>query len=148
MAKRLTDRQKKKIVADYAELGTVAGTARRNKRSRETVSRTLRDNPDVADIVTEKKAENTLDMLAFMDSRKGQAQSFIDMCLEALTRPEKIQAAQLQHITTAMGTVIDKFANIGENAAHNKQSDDLEEFTVEELEELRALAEKAKHQPD
>lgn len=58
---------------------------------------------------TQKKEQNTLDMLAYMDSRKEQAQSVIDDYLKALANPAKIEAAKLSEIATALGIVVDKF---------------------------------------
>ena len=41
MAKRLTDRQKKKIVADYLELQSYNATAKENGVSKDTVKRVV-----------------------------------------------------------------------------------------------------------
>ena len=48
-------------------------------------------------------------MLAYMDSRKGQAQGIIDKYLEKLADPEKLESATISQIATAMGIVVDKF---------------------------------------
>lgn len=109
MAKRLTDKKKKQIIVDYIELDSYAATARKHKVSVNTVKRTILNNPKVQEKATKKREENTADMISFMDSRKDKAQSFIDLCLNALSDEEKIKNAPLQQITTAMGTVIDKF---------------------------------------
>lgn len=114
MAKRLTDAKKKSIIADYAILGTYSATARKHKVSVDTVKRTVLADPETHDIVNKKRDENTLDMLAYMDSKSGEAQSFIDACMTALLEPERMNKAKLSEITTAMGTVIDKFTNIGQ----------------------------------
>ena len=45
MAARLTDRQKKKIVADYLELGSYNATAKKNGVSNHTVKRILLEVP-------------------------------------------------------------------------------------------------------
>ena len=112
MAKRLTDKKKKQIIADYIELGSISASANKNKVSRETVRRTIRANPNVTEIATEKKAQNTIDMITFLDSRKDKAQQFVDLCFAALLTPEKMSGAQLSQINTAMGTVIDKFTEV------------------------------------
>lgn len=113
MAKRLTDKQKKMIIASYAELGSYNAVAKKHKVAFDTVKRVILSSPDIVEIVNEKKAQNTLEMVDFLKSRKNQAQNFIDMCFDALQSPEKIKTAQLQQITTAMGTVIDKFTDLG-----------------------------------
>lgn len=109
MAKQLTDRQKKKIIADYVELGSYNAVAKKHKVSATTVKRWVLSESGIVEKCEQKKAENTQDMLEFLASRNDQAKSFIDMCFAELTKPEKLQKAQLQQITTAMGTVIDKF---------------------------------------
>lgn len=126
MAKRLTDRQKKKIIADYAETENLAETSRKNKVSRDTVKRIVNSSPQSAEIAAKKKEQNTLDMIAYMDSRKDKAQTFVDMCFDALLNKDKISSAQLSQITTAMGTVIDKFAAKGGAASNGSLSDAVE----------------------
>ena len=56
----------------------------------------------------QKKKQNTLDMLAFMDSRKEKMQEAIDLHLNALTDPEKIDDAGLSQIATSFGIIVDK----------------------------------------
>jgi len=69
--------------------------------------------------VRTKKEQNTADMLAYMDSRKEQAQGIIDKYLEKLADPHKLENATISQIATAMGIVVDKFMDNtkkGENA--------------------------------
>lgn len=119
MAARLTDEQKKRIIADYVESGSYNATARENGVSRNTVKRVVLSDDENARKCQQKKEQNTLDMLEYMDSRKGQAQGIIDTYLEALADPEKLENASLQQIATALGIVVDKFTKTtpaGENA--------------------------------
>ena len=119
MAARLTDEQKKRIIADYVESGSYRATARKNGVSDKTVRDICKNEAQTTRKAAQKKAENTLDMLEYMDSRKGQAQGIIDAYLEALADPEKLENASLQQIATALGIVVDKFTKTtpaGENA--------------------------------
>ena len=50
-------------------------------------------------------------MLAYMASRKEQAKTVSDNCLNALSDQKKIDAAKLSEIAAVMGIVIDKFVN-------------------------------------
>lgn len=109
MAARLTDRQKKKILADYVECGSYNETAKMNGVSRNTVKNIVMADKENATKCQQKKEQNTLDMLAYMDSRKEQAQGVIDDYLKALANPAKIEAAKLSEIATALGIVVDKF---------------------------------------
>ena len=56
----------------------------------------------------QKKKQNTLDMLAFMETRKEKMQEAIDLHLMALTDPEKISDAGLSQIATSFGIIVDK----------------------------------------
>lgn len=109
MAARLTDKQKKKIIADYTENGSYRATARMNGVSTDTVKRIVLTDGEIVQKATQKKEQNTLDMFAYMDSRKEQAQGVIDDYLKALANPEKIASAKLSEIATALGIVVDKF---------------------------------------
>ena len=109
MASRLTDKQKKDIIADYVETGSYRATAKRFGVSDNTVKKICAQNADIAQKCAQKKEQNTKDMLAYMDSRKGQAQGIIDKYLEKLADPEKLESATISQIATAMGIVVDKF---------------------------------------
>ena len=109
MAARLTDKQKKKIIADYMENGSYRATARMNGVSDDTVRRVVLSDDEILQKAEKKKEQNTMDMLAYMDSRKEQAQGVIDDYLDALANPEKIATAKLSEIATALGIVVDKF---------------------------------------
>lgn len=109
MAARLTDEQKKKIIADYVESGSYRATAKKFKISDNTVKKICNENAQIAQKCAQKKEQNTADMLAYMDSRKEQAKGIIDSYLEALADPEKLEKTPIQQIATAMGIVVDKF---------------------------------------
>lgn len=109
MAARLTDEQKKKIIADYVESGSYRATAKRFGVSAMTVRSVCTGNTETVRKCTQKKEQNTADMLAYMESRKEQAKGIIDSYLEALADPEKLEKTPIQQIATAMGIVVDKF---------------------------------------
>ena len=109
MAARLTDAQKKKIVADYAEIGTYAAVGRMNGVSDKTVKAIIKADPETSRISEQKKKQNTLDMLQYMEDRRKKAQKTMDVYLEALSDPEKIKNASISQIATAFGIIIDKF---------------------------------------
>lgn len=112
--KQLTDKQIKKILADYTLLQSYARTAKANNVPESTVRYHVnsKKNKKVADLCTLKKEEVTQDMLSYMDSKKERVQEIIDVYLGVLTDPEKLEGATLQQITTALGTLIDKWTVI------------------------------------
>lgn len=131
MAARLTDRQKKKIIADYVELGSFNAAAKANGVSRNMVKAVVMADSEVSQKAAQKKEQNTVDMLAYMEKRKKEAQGVIDDYLEALANPAKIEAAKLSEVATAMGIVIDKFVNIPVKSQLDRQKLELEIVKVE-----------------
>lgn len=89
MAARLMDAQKKKIVADYAELGTYAAAGRANGVSDKTVKSIVFADPETSRISEQKKKQNILDMLQYMDDRRKKAQEVMDAYLDAMSDPKK-----------------------------------------------------------
>lgn len=109
---RLTDKQKKKIVADYLETGSYRATARKNRIADGTVKRIVLECSDIEQKVAQKKEENTADILAYMESQKELVCEIIGKGLAALNDPEKLAEATPAQITTALGTLIDKWTDI------------------------------------
>ena len=124
MANRLTDRQRKKIVADYLELGSYRATARKNNVSADTVKRTVTECDEIEQKLSQKKAENTADILAYMESQRGLVCEIIGKGLAVLHDKEKLQEATPAQITTALGTLIDKWALKGQLISGKDQVED------------------------
>ena len=138
MAARLTDRQKKKIIADYVQLNNYCAVAKINNVSATTVKNIVLASADFVEKSEQKKEENTADVLAYMDEHKDLVCSFIGKGLEMLNDPEKLAAANLTQITTAMGTLIDKWAMIGGSPADTVKEDALSKSLRELAEELES----------
>ena len=132
MAARLTDRQKKKIIADYVELQSYNAVAKKNNVTHQTVKRVVSASPEFTKIAQQKKEENTADVLAYMDEHKDLVCSFIGLGLKALNDPDKIDDSSLTQITTAIGTLIDKWALIS-GAPVEKAKDDALSESLREL---------------
>lgn len=131
MAARLTDKQKKKIIADYVEVGSFNAAVRANGVSRNTVKAVVTADNEVLQKAAQKKEQNTVDMLAYMEKRKKDAQGVIDGYLKALADPNKIEMAKLSEVATAMGIVIDKFVNTPIKNQLDRQKLELEIVKVE-----------------
>ena len=138
MAARLTDKRKKKIVADYLELGSYNAAAKLNGVANHTVKRIVLENPEISDKIKQKKAENTADVLAYMESKRGIVCEIIDKGLAALNDPEKLAAATPAQITTALGTLIDKWSAVSGSAADEVKEDGLSKSLREMAEELES----------
>ena len=108
MAARLTDKQKMKIVADYLELGSFRAVGRKNGVSADTVKRVVEKDDNFRRKAAEKKQENTVDILEYMESKRNEVKTIIDATLQVL--PDKIKKSKTAtDATTSMAIVIDKF---------------------------------------
>lgn len=109
MAARLTDRQKKKILADYLETQSVNAAAKKNKVSWDAANKVLKEAGEVEKKLEQKKDQNTADILAYMESQRDIVCQIIGKGLAVLNDPEKLAEATPSQITTALGTLIDKW---------------------------------------
>ena len=124
MTTRLTDKQKKKIVADYLEQQSYSAVARMNGITHQTVKRVVQESSDFNEKLQQKKAENTADILAYMESQRGLVCEIIGKGLNVLNDEEKLREATPAQITTALGTLIDKWAAVSGSAASESREDD------------------------
>lgn len=124
MAGRLTDWQKKQIMADRACEMSIRQLAKKYNVSTTTIERIVKDNAELQQLVAQKKEQNTADILAYMDSQRDAVCEIIDVGLKVL--PEKIQNAKsASEVTTALGTLIDKWAlKNNANGAGQKDTED------------------------
>ena len=119
MAARLTDRQKKKILADYVQTNNYCATAKLNEVSANTVKKIVQTNADIAEKLIRKKEENTADVLTYMESQRDVVCQIIGKGLAVLNDPAKLAEATPSQITTAIGTLIDKWALLQEKTAND-----------------------------
>lgn len=106
---KLTDKQRKTIIAERAVGSSTRQLARKYGVSETTIRRTLKSDPEMAQKVAQKKAEHTASILAFMDSKKTDVCTLVEKILAAMGSEDKLAEATLNQLATAMGIVIDKF---------------------------------------
>ena len=106
---KLTDRQRKKIIAERAEGLSIRALAKKYRVSDTTIRRTLESDPKMAQKVAQKKEENTVAVLAYMDGKKKDVCEILDKLLEAVKDDEKIAKTPIAQIATTIGILIDKF---------------------------------------
>lgn len=125
MAARLTDKQKKKIIADYVELGSYNAVAKKYRIADSTVKRVVLADSETQRKVELKKDENTADILAHMETKKSTVNQIIDRYLIALLDEDKIAKSTPAQLTTALGTLIDKFTATAGNEQSIRKLDEL-----------------------
>lgn len=109
MAARLTDKQKKKIIADYVQSGSYNAAAKMNGVSHQTVKRIIDQSPETSKKLQQKKEENTADILEYMEHQKSGVCDILDIYLTELKNPEKYAKIPPQQIATTMAILIDKY---------------------------------------
>ena len=138
MAARLTDKQKKMIVADYVELGSYNAVAKKHGVAHQTVKRIVKGCTEITEKVQHKKEKNIADILAHMETKRDTVNQIIDAYLTRLLDPEVIKKATQSQLTTALGTLIDKFTMQGVAVAGTqKEEDALSKALREEAERMQ-----------
>ena len=122
---RLTDIQKKGIIADYTDGASLRQIAKKYNVSTTTIHRTVRCDPETEQKITQKKEQNTADILSYMESKKEIVCEILGKGLDALNSEEKLNTATPAQITTALGTLIDKWTAIRGGPEDAENEDDL-----------------------
>lgn len=125
MAARLTDKQKKKIIADYVQLGSYNATAKVNGVSLNTVKKIVQGNADVAEMCNQKKEQNTADILDYMESQRDDVCKVLGICLGELKKAERYEKTPPQQIATTMAILIDKYTAFGGGPKDETEEDGL-----------------------
>ncbi len=108
---KLTDKQKKQIIADFVDLGSFRAAARKNGVAPNTVRTLVNQDNQTARLCTEKKDQNTVEILEALGS---QTHKVIAFCEESLDRLREVlpYAKNVRDIATAVGIMIDKYTAI------------------------------------
>lgn len=141
MAARLTDKQKKKIIADYVQLGSYNATAKVNGVSLNTVKKIVQGNADIAEMCNQKKEQNTADILDYMESQRDDVCKVLGICLSELKKAERYEKTPPQQIATTMAILIDKYTAFGGGPKDETEEDGLSRSLRELGEGLESDAE-------
>lgn len=130
---KLTDKQKQKIIADYINNQNFSETARMNNVNKSTVKRLIDSgyDKDLRQKATQKKEENTKDILEYMDKIYDKQKRIIDLSLEALI--DKLQKPDMftnvKDIATVYGVIFDKALKYKEVQRANGNNDGIDKVT-------------------
>ena len=139
MAKpKLTDKEKKKIIADYVNNQNYSETARMNNTSVESVRRIVKADDDFVKKSEIKKEENTKDILEYMDSIYDKQKNVIDLSLNALEK--KLQDPDMftnvKDIATVYGVIFDKALKYKEIKQKENENKTREENEINNAKEI------------
>ena len=107
---KLTDKQKKKIIADYIDNNNYSETARINNISETSVRRIVKGNEGIKEKVEQKKEENSQDMFEYMKNKDNDKKRIVDLCFEALDKKlsNLDMFTNVKDIATVYGIIMDK----------------------------------------
>ena len=107
---KLTDKQKKKIIADYIDNNNYSETARMNNISETSVRRIVKGNKGITEKVEQKKEENSQDMFEYMKNKDNDKIRIVDLCFEALDKKlsNLDMFTNVKDIATVYGIIMDK----------------------------------------
>ena len=135
MAERLTDKKKKKIIADYINNQNYRETGRINNVSEANVRRIIKnvDNIDITQKCAQKKEENTQSTLEYMEKQHETKKRIIDKLLNAIeTKSDKVDMfTNIKDLATAYGIILDKELKVQE--LKYKKVENTQLVKVEEL---------------
>lgn len=130
---KLTDKQKKKIIADYIDCGNYSEVARMNGVSVNTVKNIVLANEGVANKFKQKKEENTQSTIEYMQTQHETKKRILDKILKAIEdKSENIDMfTNIKDLATAYGIILDKELKVLELQKNNANSKELSK--IEEL---------------
>lgn len=109
---KLTDGQRKQIIADYIECGNYRETARKHGVSDGTVRNLVKTEKNIVQLCAQKKEENTENILRYMDGKTASIQRFADYLLDDRLNPAEnkaeLEKVSIPQLATVFGIMVDK----------------------------------------
>lgn len=109
---KLTDKQKKKIIADYISNTNYSETARMNNVHASTVKRIVDSgyDKDLQEKAEHKKEENTKEILEYLDTIADKQKEIIELSMKVLidklSKPDAF--TNIKDVVTVYGVIYDK----------------------------------------
>lgn len=125
---KLTDKQKKKIIADYVENQNYRETARMNNVSDVTVKDIVSKDKSTLEKLEQKKQENTQSTIEYMQTQHESKKRILDKILKAIEeKADNIDMfTNIKDLATAYGIILDKELKVLELNKRNENNEDLE----------------------
>ena len=122
--RKLNEQERLQAVVDYAECHNYSQVARKYGVSVETVRSIVSSNLKYLEIVERQKEECAEDVLTHMQKQLGTVNLIIDKYLNRLLDDDMVAKATPSQVTTALGTLIDKYTMILKHNQGNAIEDD------------------------
>lgn len=139
MAKRLTDKKKKEIIAYYIECQNLRETARKFGTSPDTVKRLTKQEENIGQNLTQKRKQNTKTVLQEMEAKKDTKINLLNKILNAMDKKlDNVDMfTTIKDLATAYGIIMDKEIKLKEIDSKNKDSQDVLDRLDKLLEEQK-----------
>lgn len=140
---KLTDKQKKKIIADYISNTNYSETARMNNVHASTVKRLVDSgyDKDLQEKAEHKKEENTKEILEYLDTIADKQKEIIELSMKVLvdklSKPDAF--TNIKDVATVYGVIYDKAIKSKElkiKQADIQYKNNSSKETLEKLDEL------------
>lgn len=132
---KLTDLEKKKIIADYVDNQNYCETARINGVDESTVRRIVKseDYEEITKKTEQKKEENTQSTIEYMQTQHETKKRILDKILKAIENKadDLDMFTNIKDLATAYGIILDKELKVLElqrGSANNKELTKVEEL--------------------
>lgn len=124
--KRIDDKQRKKIIAAAVAGESNRSIAKRFHINESTVRNIKKADAAFAQKCAHKKEEAEASVLAYMDSRTEDVCTVIGLGIDALKSADMFAGATPPQITTAIGTLIDKWTQLEQLRQQQNQTQSAE----------------------
>ena len=120
---KLTDKQKKEIIADYVECQNYSETARKFNVTDNAVRKIVLNNKDSSKMFDQKAKENTEEVLEAMKKRSKKKIQLLDKLFEAMDgKLDNIDMfTNIKDLATAYGIIMDKELKVYELQLKDKE---------------------------
>ena len=146
MADRLTDKKRKKIIADYTTNGNKRETARMNGVSEHTVRRIIKEeNSDnsVSQKLAQNNEQNTLDTIEYLKTQSTTKNRLVSKLLKSMEiKTEDIERANIRDLAMAYGIIVDKELKLLEIQKSQREMNNGLDKVQQLLEEIQKEANK------
>lgn len=125
---KLTDKQRKKIIADYIDTNNYKETARMNNTTDTTVRRLLKqEDKTVLKKVAQKKEENVQSTIEYMQTQHDTKKRILDKLLKAIEdKSTNVDMfTNVKDLATAYGIIVDKEIKVLELRNTTKENEEI-----------------------
>ena len=127
MAARVTDKKRKQIIAEYAQVRSYRAVAKKFGLSANGVKKIVQSDPESAVKCAQKQEENTQDTLSYMAQQHDTKKRILGKLLAAIeAKADNVDMfTNVRDLATAYGILVDKELKFAELPIHSGKGSDL-----------------------